>query len=204
MKIPNLKKNLAKKLSHQREQAPSSSSPHRRVLLLDDDLDLCDVLKTILEWHRYEVTVVHRGVEGVREIMARDYDAIVCDIMMPKMPGDMFYVAVQQLKPHLCRRFIFITGHQDNPKVDAFLKISAGLVLCKPLATDELIVSIGRIIAATDVMVEKIVAAVLPDAPEETRRSSSVVTPKHSLLGEAATSNRIHDPEDRAADIWVG
>lgn len=122
------------------------------------------MLKAVLDWYDYEVTIVHRGVEGVREIMARDYDAIICDMMLPTMPGDMFYVAVQQLKPHLCKRFIFVTAHHGSAKVDAFLRIAGGLVLYKPLATDELVAKIGQIIAKTDAKVAEIVAAVESEA----------------------------------------
>ena len=132
----------------------------RRVLLLDDDVELCDLLRNVIKGYGYEPTVVHRGVEGVREIMSRDYDAIVCDMMMPTMPGDMFYLAVQRLKPHLCRRFIFITGHQNNPKVECFLRVAAGAVIYKPMSTEALRSKIAEIIAETDASVKDICDAI--------------------------------------------
>jgi len=60
-------------------------------------------------------------------------------MLMPKMPGDMFYLAVQKTKPDLCRRFLFVTGYGDNPKVEAFLKRVDGLVIFKPVLSDDLI-----------------------------------------------------------------
>jgi DNA-binding NarL/FixJ family response regulator len=71
--------------------------------------------------------------------MEMDFDVIICDMMMPEMPGDMFYLAVQKTRPAMARRFLFITGHGDNPKVDAFLKRNEGLVIYKPVKTDELV-----------------------------------------------------------------
>jgi CheY-like chemotaxis protein len=59
----------------------------------------------------YQVTNVPLGAEGVQQVLASDFDAIVCDMVMPNFPGDMFYLAVQRARPHLCQRFIFITGH---------------------------------------------------------------------------------------------
>jgi CheY-like chemotaxis protein len=185
-------------------KAAPSSAPLRKVLLLDDDLDLCDILKTVIGWHRYEVTVVHRGVEGVRAIMERDYDAIVCDIMMPNMPGDMFYLAVQQLKPHLCKRFVFITGHEGNPAVNAFLKLASGFVLFKPLATDQLILKIGQVVATTDASVQKIMAAVQPDWPDQKPAPVIVAaeTPKAPSGGPRLEIQRL--PSERDRDVWVG
>src|SRR5271154_6963583 len=94
----------------------------KSILLLDDDIDLSDTLKMLLESRNFVVTTVKNGVEGLHEIMAFDFDVVMCDVMMPAMPGDMFYLAVQRTKPHLCKRFIFITGHTGNQKIDDFLK----------------------------------------------------------------------------------
>ena len=115
----------------------------KSILLLDDDIDLADTLKMLLESRNFVVTTVKNGVEGLHEIMAFDFDIIMCDMMMPAMPGDMFYLAVQRTKPHLCKRFIFITGHSGNPKIDDFLKKVDAVVLSKPVVTDELVGAIS-------------------------------------------------------------
>lgn len=111
----------------------------RSILLLDDDLDLSMALKGLLESRNYLVTTVESGVEGLREVMATDFDVIICDMMMPRMPGDMFFRAVGRTKPHLCARFIFITGHSGNPKVADFIETVGGLVLFKPVLIEDLI-----------------------------------------------------------------
>jgi hypothetical protein len=67
-------------------------------------------------------------------------------MLMPTMAGDMFYLAVQKTKPHLASRFLFITGHADNPKVEAFLKKIDAQVIFKPVLTEDLIRMIGFIL----------------------------------------------------------
>jgi len=62
----------------------------KSILLLDDDIDLADTLKLLLESRNYVVTTVKNGVEGLHEIMAFDFDIVMCDMLMPSMPGDMF------------------------------------------------------------------------------------------------------------------
>jgi CheY-like chemotaxis protein len=121
----------------------------KSILLIDDDLLLAETLKQLLEAHNFVVTVVHNGVEGICEVMKLDFDVILCDLMMPQMPGDMFYLAVQKAKPHLASRFIFITGHGKNQRLKTFLNQVNGLVLSKPASTQELIRAISLVITRT-------------------------------------------------------
>jgi len=115
----------------------------RRILLLEDDEQLGEIIKDFLTMHDYEVVVVSNGVEGVREIIARDFEAIVCDIMMPKLAGDMFYLAVERMRPNLCDRFVFITGQRENPKVMDFINKTGSIVLIKPFPMNDLLDLIG-------------------------------------------------------------
>jgi DNA-binding response OmpR family regulator len=118
----------------------------KNVLLVDDDEALADTLKLLLEAHNFIVTTSSNGKDALREVMAFDFDVIICDMMMPKMAGDMFYLAVQRVKPQLSSRFLFVTGHADNPKVDNFLKGIDALVVFKPVLTEELIRMISLVL----------------------------------------------------------
>ena len=118
----------------------------KSILLLDDDQELADTLKALLEQHNFVVTTASNGADGLREVMAMDFDVILCDLMMPHMPGDMFYLAVQKTKPHLSKRFIFITGHSNNPRVAEFLRKVDGLAVFKPVPTEELVRMISLVL----------------------------------------------------------
>jgi DNA-binding response OmpR family regulator len=102
------------------------------VLLLEDEADFAETLKDFLETMDYTVTIARDGVEGMRKVMEKDFDIIICDLLMPNLPGDMFYLGVERVKPELCKRFVFITGHQGNPKIMEFLRKVRGLALFKP------------------------------------------------------------------------
>ena len=134
-------------LSHQCSK--SSELDIKSILLVDDDVELADALKALLESHNFVVTTAGNGLEALREVMDLDFDVIICDMVMPSLPGDMFYIAVKKIKPHLCDRFLFITGHSDNPRVDEFLKKTNGLVLIKPVLTEELVPMISEILNRT-------------------------------------------------------
>lgn len=64
-----------------------SDSKHRTVLFVEDDTVFADTIKEALEIHGYRVTTALNGVEGVQQILAADFDAILCDMVMPNMRG---------------------------------------------------------------------------------------------------------------------
>ena len=109
-----------------------------RVLVLEDDDDMREVLANYLESLPCEVASVANGLEGIRKVMAEDFDAIVCDMMMPGLAGDLFYLAVERTKPDLCARFVFITAHSGNEKIKYFIREIGGVILTKPFHMDEM------------------------------------------------------------------
>jgi DNA-binding response OmpR family regulator len=115
----------------------------RRILLLEDDGAFKQIVSLFLQEHGYQVIAVSNGVEGVKELSKSDFEAIICDMMMPSLPGDMFYLAVQRIRPQLCKRFIFITGHRGNERINDFIKRINGTILMKPFHVADLIEMIG-------------------------------------------------------------
>ena len=115
----------------------------KRVLLLEDDTMFKGIITEYLADNFYDVLAVENGAEGVRAVIKEDFDVIICDMMMPKLPGDMFYVAVERMRPHLCRRFIFITGHRGNQKINDFIMKVRGTMLTKPFHMDDLLEAVA-------------------------------------------------------------
>jgi CheY-like chemotaxis protein len=114
------------------EEVATFVGPARKVLLLEDRDDFREVLRDHLVFRSYQVTSVRSGVEGLREIMNGSFDLIICDMMMPKVGGEMFYWAVTRVRPAASRRFIFFTGHRNNPSIEFFFRRVKATVLIKP------------------------------------------------------------------------
>ena len=108
------------------------AGPAQRVLLLEDRGDFREVLRDHLGSRLFQVTSVPSGVEGLREIRKGAFDLIICDMMMPGMGGEMFYWAVTRTRPATAKRFIFFTGHRNNPAIEFFFKRVNATVLIKP------------------------------------------------------------------------
>src|SRR5437879_5617860 len=112
------------------------------ILLLEDDDELAVTLRGFLESCSCKVTRLENGVEGLRRIMVEDFDLVLCDLVMPTFPGDKFYLAVDRVKPALCRRFLFMTGHRAEPRYETFMEKIGGMIIWKHFETRDLYATI--------------------------------------------------------------
>ncbi len=130
--------------THDLDQAARWAA-RKKILIVDDDFAFADLIRMYLEQNGYQVELAGDGVQGIKKIMVSDYSVILCDMVMPNLAGDMFYVAVERVKPHLCRRIVFVTGHKGDRKVDEFIRSVRGLILWKPFQPHVLIETIQAV-----------------------------------------------------------
>jgi CheY-like chemotaxis protein len=127
-----------------REKAAQAFGPNpESILLLEDDDAFGESLQLFLESHSFFVTRVASGAEGLRQVTATCFDIILCETATPSLSVDEFFRAVERLKPHLCRRFVFMTDQQGDPKTDAFIRRVRGLMLPKPFSLSDLLTAIA-------------------------------------------------------------
>jgi DNA-binding NtrC family response regulator len=123
---------------------PSPESFHttvelRAILLVDDDKQLASALQWILADENFLVDVAYDGEEAMLKVKAHEYDAVVCDLLMPRLRGDEFYLQAKKVRPHLADRFIFITGFAADPRIAPFLIENQVKYLVKPFPVEGLI-----------------------------------------------------------------
>jgi len=128
----------------------SETAPRKRhVLIVEDELELAQAYKQLLEEHHYDVSTAPNGVLALKQILRKEVDAIVCDLKMPQLEGDLFYATVERTKPYLAQRFIFITGYADDPKYQPFLKQVKSPVLRKPVPIEKLLEELDKLLTQT-------------------------------------------------------
>lgn len=118
------------------------------VLIVDDNLELAGTFKQLLEAHGFEVTVVSNGVLALKYTLHKPVDAVLCDLKMPQLEGDMFFNTVARLNPALAGRFIFITGMADDPHFEKFVATVKAPLLRKPVGIEELLAALNRVLPA--------------------------------------------------------
>ena len=108
------------------------------ILVLDDGVSLRRECQALMDAPDCIVTLARTGAEAVREVMDTDFDVIICNMQMPLMPGEMFYRAVERVKPALCNRFIFVTDAAMGRRAESFIENVDGLLLFKPVKISHL------------------------------------------------------------------
>src|SRR5207244_10785992 len=89
----------------------------KAVLVVDDDQQLASALQWILADENFFVDVAFDGEEALLKLKTHEYDAVVCDLKMPRLRGDEFYLKAKQMRPTLADRFIFSTGFATDPNI---------------------------------------------------------------------------------------
>jgi CheY-like chemotaxis protein len=117
-----------------------STAPVRpRILVVDDDVFILRVLRTMLEVDHDVETAPDGHAALVRLRAGEPFDLVLCDLMMPRVTGMEVYAAVAAELPALCARFLVITGGSADPRATAFLARREVPVLYKPFTTEELL-----------------------------------------------------------------
>jgi two-component system NtrC family sensor kinase len=112
--------------------AGSDNCGERRLLIVDDEPGIREVLKEVLLAGGYDVETAGNGVEAMQRIQSERFDLIISDLCMPEMDGERFYRSVSEKSKALASRIIFVTGDTVNPKSRAFLESAGNRWLSKP------------------------------------------------------------------------
>jgi two-component system KDP operon response regulator KdpE len=106
-----------------------------KLLLIDDDVQLCQLLQLMLNKMDFEVEIAHDAVTGLRRAYTIKPDAIVLDIMMPGMDG---WQTCQRFREMTDVPIIMLTALSAEDEVIKGLNLGADDYLVKPVTADEL------------------------------------------------------------------
>lgn len=115
----------------------ATTARRRRILIIDDDRPVAAAIA--LELGVHDVMVTESGREAL-ELLRRDkdFDLILCDLMMPELTGMNVYEALRTLDPSLLERIVLMTGGAFTPQARRFVADVNAHVLEKPFQVGEL------------------------------------------------------------------
>src|SRR5258708_13491935 len=116
---------------------------HARLLIVDDDPDLCDLVQRYLEAEGFVISAVHSGAEGSHAGTSGNYDLIVLDVMLPDMQG---FDVLRELRSRVRTPVLMLTAKGDEVDRVLGLQMVADNYLAKPFSPRELITPIGPIL----------------------------------------------------------
>jgi len=110
-----------------------SNNNKKKILFIDDEVDLCKLVKVNLEsLGEYEVTTVSSGEEGIKKAKELDFDLVITDFKMPGMDGEAVLDALKAMKPHLPVVF-FSIYHDDISTIDTSVRNRVNGIVSKPI-----------------------------------------------------------------------
>lgn len=114
-----------------------------RILVVDDDMDLCVLLAKYLQREGFEVDVVHKGDTGVERALSGDYTLVVLDVMLPGLNG---FDALSSIRSRSTLPVLMLTARGDDVDRIVGLEMGADDYLPKPFNPRELIARIRAIL----------------------------------------------------------
>jgi CheY-like chemotaxis protein len=109
------------------------------VLVVEDEHPLANAMREGLQAAGLKVDVAGDGEEALARVRNGGYDAVICDLKMPRVSGMVIYRAIAAATPSLARRVIFVTGDVAAADAERFLAESGCRWLVKPFRTDALL-----------------------------------------------------------------
>jgi DNA-binding response OmpR family regulator len=115
-----------------------------RILIVEDDDDLGNLLKQYLELNDFYADRVYNGIEARQQLQKELYDILIIDVMMPKEDG--FTLAEKLAVSNPGVPFLFVTARKMKEDVMYGLKLGADDYILKPFDADELIQRVRNIL----------------------------------------------------------
>jgi DNA-binding response OmpR family regulator len=115
-----------------------------KILLVEDDINLGDVLRDYLELQDYEVTRAMDGVEGLDAFKQNSFDLLILDVMLPRKDGFTLAAEIREINKQVPVIFLTARGQMED-RVTGF-KTGCDDYISKPFVSEELELRIGAIL----------------------------------------------------------
>jgi two-component system response regulator CpxR len=129
-----------------------------RILLIDDDVELCELIVQYMETEGFEIEAVYDGLCGVEQALAGQHTLVVLDVMLPGMPG---FDVLRRIRAHSLIPVLMLTARGEAIDRILGLELGADDYLPKPFDPHELAARIRAILRRTP-LAEGVLSAATP------------------------------------------
>jgi DNA-binding response OmpR family regulator len=117
-----------------------------KILIVDDDKNICDLLRMYLEKEGYEVIMEHNGVDAVNTFHTENPDLVLLDIMLPQLDG---WQVCREIRKVSERPIIMVTAKDETFDKVLGLELGADDYVTKPFDTKEIVARIKAVLRRT-------------------------------------------------------
>lgn len=115
----------------------------QKILIIDDDIDLCRLLRNNLEQEGYYVSTCHDGITGLKESQSFDYQLVVLDIMLPLKNG---YEVLEKIRKENVVPVLILTAKDSEGDKVSGLRMGADDYLTKPFSNSEFLARVSSLL----------------------------------------------------------
>jgi two-component system response regulator HydG len=108
-----------------------------KILIIDDDVDICMLLKRFFERNGYEVKIAFKGMEGLNYVKNEKVDIILTDFRLPDKDGFQMIEAIKEINKNI--PVIVITGYSDVNQAVKVIRLGAYEYVTKPIYPEEIL-----------------------------------------------------------------
>src|SRR6201996_1511039 len=109
----------------------------KRILIIDDDMDMCNLLGRFLQKKGFETEASHSGNKGIAKFKESKFDVVLCDFRLGDKEGREVLKEIKNFDPYAI--VIIITGYSDIKTAVDVIKAGAYDYITKPLIPDEVL-----------------------------------------------------------------
>ncbi len=120
----------------------------KKILIIDDDLDLCTLLGRYLTKNGFDIDMAHSGAKGIAKFLEQKFDMVICDYRLGDMEGIKVLTALRKENPAV--KVLMITGYSDIKTAVEVIKLGAFDYIVKPLIPDEVLSVLNKAILQPD------------------------------------------------------
>jgi len=124
---------------------PSGGQAHTRILVVDDDPGVRDVVRSMLETEGYTVSIAENGREALAALKTADFDVIITDLVMPEQEGIETIKVIRQDYPQV--RVIAMSGAFGGDYLRIAGYLGAHGTLTKPLHLSSVLQIVAEVLA---------------------------------------------------------
>src|ERR1700712_2062085 len=152
----------------------------KRILIIDDDMDMCALLSRFLQRNGFETDAVHTGNKGIAKVGEQKFDIVLCDFRLGDKDGKDVLQEIKAINPQII--VIIITGYSDIKTAVDVIKLGAFDYITKPLIPDEVLNVIGKALKDNSSVVSKPVETSFQTPGGALKKRPNAVSPDGEFL----------------------
>jgi len=134
-------------------------SMNKRILIIDDDIDICTVLSRFLNNNGFEADIAFTAAGGLSKFRDGNFDIVITDYRLGEKSGQDVLIEIKKIKPETI--VIIITGYAHIKTAVEVMKSGAYDYISKPLIPDEVLNLLSRVIQDSEIVSEDAITAKL-------------------------------------------